>query len=181
MTRIVLAFLALSFVGNTIVQDEGTPSLRGLKSVSVSVVLGLEGGSCTRKYPAFSLTEKAIQADVEVKLREAGIGIDQKYYATLIASVEACYSATFTQVSLVEPVMVVHSTDAPHLSGASQYGLATIWDVYMIGQGLDDSKIREQIRDLTNQFINKWLADNGPEPPSNKPKITCRTRPVQDV
>jgi len=117
------------------------------------------------------LTEEKIRADVELKLRLAGIkvlsveeGLATKSKAFLYVDVTTVKEklhqeyAGSVEVSLRERVYLARDPET--------ITLAATWDKIGIGLGSSDiakRKIRESIKDLVDEFINDYLAANPKE------------------
>lgn len=114
------------------------------------------------------LTEEKIRADVELKLRLAGIkvlsveeGLATKSKAFLYVDVTTVKEklhqvyAGSVEVSLWERVYLARDPNT--------ITLAATWDKIGIGLGSSDiarRKIRESVKDLVDEFINDYLAAN---------------------
>jgi hypothetical protein len=134
------------------------------------VMVSLENiaGSCTGNLLSQpGISEASIKTDIEVRLREAGISVTQskpipKGVLTMVVS--SCGEAVQMRLQLMEYVM-------PLRNPQQGMGVAITWESGRLGQAASVTLMRGEARDLATEFVNKWLADNVPDPPAT-PKST---------
>lgn len=132
-------------------------SLKGLTGLRVSVELvdGEGTGAAAERVLAknFRLDRNAIQTEVELRFREAGITIrppDFELSPLLFVQV----SAAGTDAVLVHIKLIEWAT----LDRASVHAQIVSWERPSLLQAPTGSGVREQVRDGVSAFLNTWLA-----------------------
>ena len=178
---IVVSFLVFTTIGNTRrvagkfePLNETTPRIKFVDKRGI--LAGLEGvgviveelGSKDRKY---GLTKQAIQTDVELRLRKYGLRVfsSKERFQTVgmpflyvnvnaLIDEELGLTATTITVELHEEVMVLRDPAMVHVS-------ATTWDgsFTLFGGTSKLKQVRQDVRDLVDEFINDYLAANPKE------------------
>jgi hypothetical protein len=166
-----LAFLSLVVMANpaTAQDDDSTRrTLRGLPGVEVGVE------PIPRDGEDRGLTTKAIQIDVELQLRLAGIRVltDSDVYRPLDPAGRPSSAATARRPYLyvivnvfgrnntwAYAIEVTLRQDAVLANGVTAW--ADTWSVGGVGlAGADLRGVRDVVKDNVNQFINAWLSVN---------------------
>jgi len=108
------------------------------------------------------LTTSAIQIDVELKLRQAGIpvlaGGASNPFLHISVNVFPSTSAIWPDTILVELRQSVSLTRDPSIT----VPLAATWDVGVFGEvpKLNVRDLRNSVKDIVDQFINDYLTAN---------------------
>lgn len=137
-------------------------SLRGVGSMDVAVVQSALGIS--------SLTDKAIQTDVELKLRVAGIKVDSSAIPVGIPVLSVTVNWLAPEVAgLHFGYSYVVSVQFHQLVTAKTgwQGSACTWESASIGVSpLEDAgrRIRQAVKDAVDEFLNDYLSVNPREP-----------------
>lgn len=174
MKRIIIALACLLFVAaHAAAQSESTSanweSLRGLKGVAVSVVIG-NRSNVLEEAQRLALT-KLLQNDAEARLQKAGIPLlkfaheverepgSPRFMLSVIVDKPNGYNyPVFTQSRLVQDVRL--SRDP-----ATQISVTT-WTAYTVGAGFeatDTEKVRQQADSEVDHFIKEYLEANPKE------------------
>ena len=153
--RTVFLVLAAVLFGNSAgLRASEADSLRGIGSMDVVVVQSAHGIS--------SLTDKAIQTDVELKLRMAGIKVDSSaipvlsvtvnWLAPEVAGLHIGYSYV---VSVQFHQLVTAKT--------GWQGSACTWESASIGVSPSEDagrRIRQVVKENVDEFLNDYLSVN---------------------
>lgn len=141
------------------VQSEDTEdtraTLKGISALSV-LIQPLPDGAKT-----LGLTKEAIQTDVELKLRLAGIRIvtmeEALYlpgdpYLYVNVNVTADTKAANIDVELCQDAVLARNAQLAH-------GVTT-WNIAGVVQKPDAQYIRDRTKDFVDSFLNAWLSVN---------------------
>lgn len=136
--------------------DDSQLSRATLKGISAVYVL-VEDLDDDAK--AMGLTKDAIQTDVELKLRLAGMqvvppedGVTLPYLYVRVTVSDRSARAAYTEVRL-------HQNALLQRNGQIAYG-ATTWDKSGLKIGPTAQGIRNEIKDHVDTFLNAWLSVN---------------------
>jgi len=179
---IVVLFTLVNFGSLAVAFDSDAKTLRGFKGVRVLV------GSLEPEIEKEGLTVQQIQTDVELKLRLAGIKVltkeewsKEKGAPFLLASPHLIpyvlkvgkrncrlyifnINLTFRQNAYLEkelPGPVSYSSDKAVFSSHIDMTFAVVtWSVGTMGRTANLNKIRNEINDLVDEFINAYLSVN---------------------
>lgn len=153
----VSGFLILNSLAYSATDDE-IESLRGLKGFYVQALelsANLEG---------IGLTRERIQTDVELKLRLAGVKVVSKEewlkmagFPSLYIIVSAAGAETFGVIVRLELKQVATLQRNPKIEI-----FPVTWSKWIIGVGSKNhvTTIRDQVKNLTDFFINDYLSVN---------------------
>lgn len=154
---IILVFLPVSQAWAQ--DDQARQSLSGLPGVGVRV------DPVEPDAERDGLTRNAIQADVELRLRQAGITVFSRgvedaagpAFPYLYVSVHATklpqlnLYAVYVSVELTQQVLQLVSGDLVHAATWGRGGALTVESGHL-------RHVRDPIKDNVDQFINDWLA-----------------------
>ena len=156
--RLCTAFVVVSLIStptaHALDNEISRRSLRGLKGVQVIVE------SQKPEVEQNGLMTGAIQTDVELKLRQAGIPVSDRGDAGLIVGV-----SVLTSSDGLWPFMITVELDqTTALSRDPSIFLPAVptWDVRVFGHvGKQNVRsLRDSVKDLVDQFINAYLTVN---------------------
>jgi hypothetical protein len=169
LTILLFAFLNVAAPKVAAQLDDSTnkESLRGLKGIVVTV------NDVSTEVEHDGLTKSKLQTDIELKLRQAGIRVlsfqewehakDQTIgwldlYVGALRSDTRSFYACSVRLKLMQSVSLVRDS--------SKLTFATTWSTGSVGiYGISNiAKIRSEVADKVDEFINNYLAVN--------PKIT---------
>jgi hypothetical protein len=157
----VLSVLILALLsGVAASRDFGIESLRGLAQTRLAIVVEPLSPDVA-KY----LRESDVKNDMEQRLKHAGIGLvslDEPvapgrgflYIDITSKNVDSHTLAAFITVSLYQPVNLPRDPALKPLAATWNDGVLVICSTDMTG------KIRERVKDLTDSFVNAYLAAN---------------------
>jgi hypothetical protein len=132
-----------------------TVSLKGINAVSVLVEPPDDGAK------TLGLTREAIQTDVELKLRLAGIRVVPKEEGIKLLGDPCLYvQVTVTNAARAANIEVELKQNALlQRNGDLVFGVAT-WDTGQVDQNATAQNIRDAIKDDIDEFLNAWLSVN---------------------
>jgi hypothetical protein len=160
MTRRLAAICLITMLGTGVGfpsprAQHADASLKGIDAVYVAIEPLPDGAT------VLGLTEEAIQTDVELKLRLAGLRVvtqsewlqlpGQPYLYVKI-NVSTGSQAANVDVELCQNVLLKRNN-------SPAFGVAT-WRVGGVISGPDAQFIRERTKDLVDKFLNAWLSVN---------------------
>jgi hypothetical protein len=124
-------------------------SLKGLTGVHVGVLID---DAITKQHPGFS---DAIQKDVEIKLRVAGMDIlpDREIMAKPRLTIGI-------SSNLVFGVMVAFSEPAFLARDRTIRVQAATWVRDGVAMALDENEVRRMIKDTVEEFLSDWIIAN---------------------
>jgi hypothetical protein len=155
-TAFVVLFLLSAPIAHASNNEFSQLSLKGLKGVAVIIE------DLKPEIEQNGLTVTAIQTDVELKLRQAGIPISATGAGNpslhISVNILQSTSAILPHVITIELRQTVFLTRDPSIIVP---GAAT-WDVGVFGQvpKLNVRSLRDDVKDLVDRFINAYLAVN---------------------
>jgi len=175
MRKTSILFLTVMLASSQVAasSDDGRRSLKGISAVSVVVMpLGAEAQSA-------GLTKKQLKTDVELKLRQANIKINEVGPVFLHVNVNYIEGQTTSGLktgSFCASIMMVLSQLAFPIQNLELVRVSTWFRIGLsTGPSRDaESEVRSQVRDYVDQFINDYLAANPKE--TEEPKTPTKDK-----
>ena len=107
-----------------------------------------------------AVTKETIQTDIELKLRLAGLRVVTEEEAVLLPGSPRVHVTTFVgpvaEVSLVE----VKLMQRVRLDRNAQSVYSATWQKNSVSWNVHAQFVRDQIKDVVDQFVNAWLSVN---------------------
>jgi hypothetical protein len=167
ISSIVMAVTLMTSIVFAVDTELSRSTLRGIKGIRVGVE------PLDPKIEGNGLTENQIQADVESKLRNAGIkvlseeewleeeGFPYLYIKVIPMETYEKYFA-YLEIEFIQAAILVIN---PGLNVDDKINPRPVvtWSVSVLGKGFDLNYIRDRIKDLVDQFLDAYLSVN-PKP-----------------
>jgi hypothetical protein len=130
-------------------------TLKGISSLFVTVESLPDGAK------VLGLTADAIQTEVELKLRLAGIGVVTRQEGLKLPGMPELYvRVTLTEHAAAASIEIQLQQNARlDRNGELAFGVVT-WDTIGLLSSPDSRFIRDNIKDLVDTFLNAWLSVN---------------------
>ena len=150
-------------------QTYGRQSLRGIQGVKVEIVIN----DTARK---IGLSKDQLRTDVELKLRKAGIKVlteneklnvpGKPYLVLNLAALETGKKrdtfgyAYFIELRLFQDTKLLKDVEVVSTTASGTWHTAGLLAVVPLTAGLFQGEVRGNLADLTDKFINDYLAVN---------------------
>ncbi|MBZ5645242.1 MAG: hypothetical protein LAO19_20985 [Acidobacteriia bacterium] len=155
----LMCFLAMFLIGvcspSIQSQDADTETLKGITAVNVLIEPLPEGAN------VLGLTKEAIQTDVELKLRLAGLRVMTKMEG-LLHNVDTLVYVSVNLVPTGEVANIevqIHQNAHLDRNAAPAFAVTT-WERGVLSLHPTAQRMRDNIKDLVDQFLNDWLSVN---------------------